>query len=66
MIFDVTKVTYNMYSCDTCCMSREMMGTDGRDRAKCLNSGKNGHRCHFGNFLNKENDKIMHSVISYL
>ena len=20
---DVTKVTYNMYSCDTCCMSRE-------------------------------------------
>ena len=25
MIIDVTKVTYNMYSCDTCCMSREMM-----------------------------------------
>ena len=37
MIFDVTKVTYNMYSCDTCCMSREMMGTGGRDRATCQN-----------------------------
>ena len=32
---DVTKVTYNMYSCDTCCMSREMMEMDGRDDAKC-------------------------------
>ena len=31
---DVTKVTYNMYSCDTCCMSREMMEMDGLDRAK--------------------------------
>ena len=31
---DVTKVTYNMYSCDTCCMSREMMVMDGLDRAK--------------------------------
>ena len=43
-----------------------MMGTDGRDRAKCQNSGKKGHRCHFRNCLNEENDKIMHSVISYL
>ena len=48
-IFDVTKVTYNMYLCDISCMSREIMGTDGRDRAKCQNSGKKGHRCHFGN-----------------
>ena len=31
----MTKVTYNMYSCDTCCMSREMMKMDGRDRAMC-------------------------------
>ena len=31
---DVTKVTYNMYSCDTCCMSREMMEMEGRDSAK--------------------------------
>ena len=35
---DVTKVTYYMYSCDTCCMSREMMEMDGRDSAKCQKS----------------------------
>ena len=34
------KVTYNMYSCDTCCMSREMMETDGRDCATCQNPSK--------------------------
>ena len=34
MTCDVTKVTYNMYSCDTCCMSREMMKMDGLDSAK--------------------------------
>ena len=32
---DVTKVTYNMYSCDTYCMNREMMETDGQDCAMC-------------------------------
>ena len=32
--YDVTKVTYNMYSCDTYCMSRKMIETDGRDSAK--------------------------------
>ena len=47
---DVTKVTYNMYSCDICCMSREMIKTDGRGSAKCQNSGKKGHKCHFENF----------------
>ena len=35
---EVTKVTYNMYSCDTCFMSREMMEMDGRDSAKCQKS----------------------------
>ena len=35
---DVTKVTYNMYSCYTRCMSREMMEMDGRDSAKCRKS----------------------------
>ena len=49
-IFDVTKVTYNMYSCAISCMSREMMEIDGRDSAKCQNSGKKGYKCHFGNF----------------
>ena len=45
---DVTKVTYNMYSCDTCCMSREMMKMDGRDIAKCQKS----KRRDIGNFGN--------------
>ena len=35
---DVTKVTYNMYSCDTCYKTREMMEMDGRDSAKCQKS----------------------------
>ena len=33
----VTKVTHNKYSCDTYCMSREMMEMDGRDYATCQN-----------------------------
>ena len=37
MTCDVIKVTYNMYSCDTYCMSREMMEMDGRDSDKCQN-----------------------------
>ena len=37
-ICDVTKVTYNMYSCDICCMIREMMEMDGLDSAKCQKS----------------------------
>ena len=35
---DVTKVTCNMYSCDTSCMNREMIETDGRDSNKCQKS----------------------------
>ena len=35
---EVTKVTYNMYSCDTCFMSREMMEMDDRDSSKCRKS----------------------------
>ena len=35
---DVTKVTYNMYSCDLCCMSREMIEMNGRGSAKCQKS----------------------------
>ena len=37
-IFDVTKVTYNTYSCAISDMSREMMEMDGRDSAKCKKS----------------------------
>ena len=32
--FDVTKVTYNTYSCSISGMSREMMKMDGRDTAE--------------------------------
>ena len=34
----VTKVTYNMYTCYTCCMGIEMMEMNGRDSAKCRKS----------------------------
>ena len=40
-IFDVTKVTYNTYSCTMSGMSREMMIMDGRDNAECQNWEKN-------------------------
>ena len=33
-VFDVTKATYNMYSCTISCMSREVMKMDGRDSAE--------------------------------
>ena len=37
MIFDVTKVTYNTYSCAISGMSRETMKMDGRVSAECQN-----------------------------
>ena len=36
-IFDVTKITYDTYSCVICGMSREMMKMDNRGRAECQN-----------------------------
>ena len=45
--FDVTKVTYNTYSCAIRGMSRESMKMDDRDSAECQNWEKKGHRCHF-------------------
>ena len=41
---DVTKVTYNMYSCDTCCKIREMMEMDSRDSVNCQKSREGIHR----------------------
>ena len=41
MIFDVTKVIYDTYSCAISGMSREMMKIDGRDNAECQNWEKN-------------------------
>ena len=35
---EVKKVTYNMYTCYTCCVNREVMEMDGRDSAKCRKS----------------------------
>ena len=37
MIFDATKVTYNMYSCAISGMSREMMKMDGRGSVEYQN-----------------------------
>ena len=37
MNFDVTKVTYNMYSCAISGMSREIMKMDGRNSVECQN-----------------------------
>ena len=39
----MTKVTYYMYSGDTCWKIRKMMKMDGLDCAKCQNSEKMGH-----------------------
>ena len=36
----MTKVTYYMYSCNTCCKIREMMEMDGLDSVKCQKSKK--------------------------
>ena len=47
MVFDVTKITYNIYSCAISGMSREMMKMDGRDSAECQNCEKNGYNGHF-------------------
>ena len=46
MIFDATKVTYNMYSYAISGMSREMMKMDDRDSAECQNWEKNGQNGH--------------------
>ena len=35
MIFNATKVTYNMYSCAISGMIKEMMKMDGRDNVEC-------------------------------
>ena len=48
MIFDATKVTYNMYSCVLSGMSREMIQMDGRDRAECQNWEKRDINVIFG------------------
>ena len=56
------KVTYNMYSCDTCCMSRE---NDGNRRPRLCHVSKFKRRDMddiFG-ILNEEKDKIENSCL---
>ena len=48
MIFDATKVTYNMYSCSMSGMSRESMKKEGRDSAECQNWEKKDINVIFG------------------
>ena len=48
MIFDATKVTYNMYSCAMSGLSRESMKIEGRDSAKCQNWEKKDMNVIFG------------------
>ena len=65
MIFDVTKVTYNMYSCAISGMSREMMKMDGRDSVEYQNWEKKDINDIIGFDLNDNNAKIVNSIISY-
>ena len=57
-IFDVTKVTYNTYSCAISDISRETMKMDDRDSAKCQNWEKNDIIGILEFVLNEEKDKI--------
>ena len=41
------KVTYYMYSCDTCYKIREKMEMDDLDSAKCQKIKKMGHKWNF-------------------
>ena len=47
MIFDVTKVTYNAYTCAISGMSREMRKMDGRDSVEYQIWEMKGHNRHF-------------------
>ena len=46
----MTKVTHYIYSCDTYCMSREIMEIDGLDSAKCQKSRRRDMIGIFGMF----------------
>ena len=62
---EVTKVTYIMYSYDTCYTSREMIKMDGRDSAKCQKSKIRGIISIIEMF-NDNKDKTTNSIVSYL
>ena len=57
MIFDVTKVTYNKYSCAISVMSREMMKMEGPDSVECQNWEKRDITVIFGKVFKSLDDK---------
>ena len=59
MIFDVKKVTYNMYSYDISCMSREIMEMDGLDRATCRKSKRGTCKAFWDFLMNKTKQQIV-------
>ena len=65
MTCGVTKVTHNMYSCDTGCMSREMMETDSRYCATCQNP-REGTWMAFLEFLMIIRTKLQIVIIFFL
>ena len=60
-IFDVTKFTYNKYSCAISGMSSEMMKMDSRDSAEYQNWEKKDIVGIIGIVLNELKDKIPNS-----
>ena len=53
------KVTYYMYSCDTCCKIRDMMEMDDLDSAKCQKSRKGTDGININ--VNENKDKTTNS-----
>ena len=60
-IFDVTKVTYNKYSCAISGMSREMRKMDCRGRVECQNWEKRDINVIFRKVFKSLMDKIVNS-----
>ena len=65
MIFDATKVTYNMYSCAISGMSREMMKMDDRDNAECQNWETKDIKVIIEIVLNEDNAKTCTVFVSH-
>ena len=62
--FDMTKVTYNTYSCAISGMSREMMKMDCRDSVECQNWEKRDITIIFGKVFKSLDDKT--TIVSSL
>ena len=65
MIFDATKVTYNMYSCAISIMSREMIKMDGRDSTECQNWETKDIKVIIEIVLNEDNAKTCTVFVSH-